>query len=338
MRLHYAVLRCAVLCCAAAGNNHTSCIRQAVYIDDFESGVTVTGNIFFRVPNGFFSNCGSDFSLTNNLFVQVGVPAWQSGAARFRPGPPDGVDGLFDKLQAVPFRAPVWATAFPLLAARFGGWTTASEPPANSSLPMGNVLALNAVVNATGPTAWQHAHGIAVNVDGVFSLAEPWYDPAHPEYFDVRNNLRAPNPGFASPDPAGSMNFSLLPSSPLFKLGWAAIPQRAIGPDHAGEVVDTSASVWLAAATPVMPPPPVAANGPAAAAAAAVAWGAALFLHGRVTASVDAFDASVLANVRLWLGPLPSGCYVCPALVATCTLMTSGAGLMTPSHTACFRG
>ena len=278
-------------------NNYTSCIRQAVYIDDFESGVTIAGNIFFRVPTGFFSNCGSDFTFTNNMFVQVGIPIRQSGAGRFRPGPPDGVDGLFNKLQVVPFRDPTWAAAYPRLAARFCGWETATEPPVNSSVPMGNVLALNAVVNASGPSAWQRAHSFVVNADGMFSLAEPWYDAGHPEFFNLSNNLKTPNPGFVSSDPAGTMNFSLLPSSLLFKMGWASIPQLNIGPDAAGassRVVDVSSSEWLADATPLLPPPP--GHGGHDAAAQEVAWGAALFLHGRVTASVDAFTLATQWN------------------------------------------
>ena len=45
---------------------------QAIYIDDFEGGVNITSNIFYRVLTGFFSNCGGDFTYQNNLFV---VPA-----------------------------------------------------------------------------------------------------------------------------------------------------------------------------------------------------------------------------------------------------------------------
>lgn len=33
-------------------NPETSCIRQAIYIDDFEGGVNVSSNIFYRVLTG----------------------------------------------------------------------------------------------------------------------------------------------------------------------------------------------------------------------------------------------------------------------------------------------
>jgi hypothetical protein len=37
-------------------------------------------------------------------------------------------------------------------------------------------------------------------------------------------------PGFVSVDPTNDMNFALKPSSPMFELGWKAIPQQDIGP------------------------------------------------------------------------------------------------------------
>ena len=39
-------------------NAETSCIRAAIYVDDFQGGVTVTGNIFYRLFTSFFSNQG----------------------------------------------------------------------------------------------------------------------------------------------------------------------------------------------------------------------------------------------------------------------------------------
>ena len=39
-------------------NAETSCIRAAIYVDDFQGGVTVSGNIFYKVFTSFFSNQG----------------------------------------------------------------------------------------------------------------------------------------------------------------------------------------------------------------------------------------------------------------------------------------
>ena len=46
---------------------------MAIYIDDHQGAVTVSGNIFYRVPFAFFSNQGADFSISNNLFVESQV-------------------------------------------------------------------------------------------------------------------------------------------------------------------------------------------------------------------------------------------------------------------------
>jgi len=64
----------------------------------------------------------------------------------------------------------------------------------------------------------------------MFSLATPWTnDTAH---FDVQaGNVMLADPGFVSANPGADMNFALRPDSPLFKLGWQAIPQQDIGPD-----------------------------------------------------------------------------------------------------------
>lgn len=50
-------------------------------------------------------------------------------------------------------------------------------------------------------------------------------------YFKVQSNNKVmADPGFASDDPAETLDFTLKPSSPLFALGWQAIPQADIGP------------------------------------------------------------------------------------------------------------
>lgn len=214
-------------------NAATSCIRQAIYIDDYESDVNITGNIFFAMENGFFSNKGSAFNFANNLFYEVGLPIRQSGAATFRPGPPDGVDGIFQALHAVPFTGPLWSARYPMLASRYGKWTVASQPPPDSATPLGNTMHLNAVVNSTGPTPWETQHGWTVNVRHVFSLESKYYDPSgiNRARFDVDStNVMIADPHFASSDPGGLLNFTLRLDSPLYKLGWQTIPADDIGP------------------------------------------------------------------------------------------------------------
>ena len=43
-------------------------------IDDFMGGITITGNTFYRLIEGIVTNKGSDFTIHNNLWFNVGTP------------------------------------------------------------------------------------------------------------------------------------------------------------------------------------------------------------------------------------------------------------------------
>lgn len=163
-------------------NEETSCIRQAIYIDDFEGGVNMTGNIFFRVPTGFFSNCGGDFIFANNLYVSVGVTVRQSG----RSGDTFGsvAQTLWDQLHEVPFTGAVWVEHYPELALRFKDWNNGTSPPPNgASGPLNNLFELNAAVNITGTTPVpgegppSRFQDWTANAAGMFSLEASFYTP-----------------------------------------------------------------------------------------------------------------------------------------------------------------
>ena len=239
-------------------NAYTSCIRAAVYIDDLEGGVTVYGNIFYRVLRAFTSNCGGDFSIGNNLFVESQVAVHQAGRSQ-----PTGATAaaLFAELDQVPFRGELWQTHYYPQLARFRNWTVPDEPPAGClDGPIGNHLATNVVVNFSAPFYWgececcangyyhgdvQHRAwvpgfcdrhrspggvcGDAPNVARMFSLAAPWANST--AHFDVLpSNAVLPDPQFVSNDLERDLDFALKPTSPAFALGWQAIPQRDIGP------------------------------------------------------------------------------------------------------------
>ena len=157
---------------------------------------------------------------------------------------------LYMLLHLVPFEGVLWKTRYPELAARFSNWTLATDPPPlGTTVPLGNSFETNAVVNFSTPRAWacrtcpQKANttapgwvsGIFPNnfepnaSNGMFSLAWPWTNDAR--FFDVKlGNVKLANPGFVSEDPGGKLDFALRPDSPLFKLGWQAIPEHDIGP------------------------------------------------------------------------------------------------------------
>eukprot|EP01047_Picozoa_sp_COSAG01_P023066 COSAG01_NODE_1390_length_10496_cov_8.535116_2_plen_1021_part_00 len=142
-------------------NAYTSCIRMAVYIDDYEGGDIVEGNIFYRCLVGLFSNNGANFTLRNNLFVNVGLSIRQSGQASFDHGEVCSatatINTLYKKLHAVPYTSALWQRTYPYLT-RFNAWNASCTDrhkgpfePVGSSLPEDNLYATNTVVNATGP-------------------------------------------------------------------------------------------------------------------------------------------------------------------------------------------
>ena len=240
-------------------NAFTSCIRNAIYLDDLEGGVTIVGNIFYRVRTAIFSNQGGDFVIRNNLFLDVQVAVRQDGSEQ-----PTGskAAALYSELDQVPFRGSLWQAHYPELQ-RFKDWTVPSDPPAGClNGPLNNLYSTNIVVQFAKPFYWGECEccgqgyfrgdrphrrwvpgfcrtpigptgicGAAPNDPHlkIFSLAGPWAnDSAH---FDIRpSNALMPDPGFVSMQPGIDLNFTLKPSSPAFKLGWKAIPEGDIGP------------------------------------------------------------------------------------------------------------
>ena len=206
-------------------------------IDDFEGGDEISGNIFYRVPTAFFSNCGGDFNFSNNMFVDVGTTIRQGASTSFH----DVEQYLWTQLHAVPFTSPLWVGRYPELARRFADWKTGTHPDPGTTISQDNLYALNTIVNITGPIAFPgegpptRFHNWTANADGEFSLPAPWYTPGAAntsQYFEIRSdNTLSSDPGFVSADPAADLNFALKSSSPLFELGWQRIPQEQIGPD-----------------------------------------------------------------------------------------------------------
>ena len=203
----------------------TSCHRHAVYADDHLSGVEVWGNVFdgseappagdFDGLIGFFANGGRDHNVSNNLFLANTVPAVITGHA-----PSDGSDcgsvtsTLWQRLAAMPYRSEPWRSRYPKL------FSILDEKPC---WPLHNMLAINLIVNSSGPPAGlqrytpnlqKWAHGNANN------------DPAGLNdtlCFGMGQNLVSSQPGFVSPDPIHAKDFSLRPDSKAWAMGWAAI-------------------------------------------------------------------------------------------------------------------
>jgi hypothetical protein len=231
---------------------------MAIYIDDLEGGVTVFGNIFYRVPRAFNSNCGGDFKIANNLVVECQVASAQEGQRQ-----PTGAKAatLFAQLNKFPFQDALWQTHYPELA-RYKDWTVPDEPPAGClDGPLGNTYETNIVVNFSQPYYWgececcangyhhgdlEHrkwASGFCAsdspsacagasgmpNAAQMFSLAPPWTNST--AHFNITpSNAIMQEVDFVSTDLEHDLNFALKPTSPAFKLGWKVIPEQDIGP------------------------------------------------------------------------------------------------------------
>jgi hypothetical protein len=220
----------------AACNNYTNCLQMAVYIDDSAGGLAVTGNIFWSLQNGFYANHGADNQISNNLFVDVSMPAISTTQCFC-----DYFGGnnatIYKRLFAMPFRDSTWRQRYPRLQALLRPspncthWPT-QQPGTCAAAPLGNVIQTNLVVNLTGSTAWDRKedaleHRWHLNVDGMFVVTEP--AASDPDCYAIGDNLLSAHPGFASPDPRGHQNFSLGAGSPMWSRGWQEIRQEEIG-------------------------------------------------------------------------------------------------------------
>ena len=184
----------------------------------------------------------SDFTFSNNLFVEVGTTIRQAGADESHGFETVG-QTLFDRLHLVPFANALWYARYPVLKTRFQTWNNGSQPPPHgTNEPLDNVYAMNCVTNVTGPVpvpGSSHFHNFTANAQGMFSLPSPYYTPNAANtstWFNLRpTNQLLPHPGFAV-DAAldNRKNFSLKRTSPLWQLGWQKIPQDQIGPDWVG--------------------------------------------------------------------------------------------------------
>ena len=117
-----------------------------------------------------------------------------NGAASLRPGPPDGVEGIYLRLQKMPFRDHTWSSQYPELLARFGDWRSRDGQPfvagtlrAGAVSPQHNVLSLNAAYNVTGRPPYDHwrpASFYQPSACGMFVLPTPFY-PGAASFFNV---------------------------------------------------------------------------------------------------------------------------------------------------------
>lgn len=111
------------------------------------------------------SNCGGDFVIRNNLFIECQQAVHQGG---------NNLTGsraaaLYSSLEKFPFRSALWQSHYPALA-KWKDWTVPEQPPAGSlDGPLNNSLATNIIVNFSAPFYWGECE-CCENGEGFFSL------------------------------------------------------------------------------------------------------------------------------------------------------------------------
>jgi hypothetical protein len=221
-------------------NSATSCNRDAIYPDNGSAGVLVESNVIYhpRPPASnlacphcqnpalytsyaVFEDGTRDCIKRNNILVLDGSNGTFNGAAgvTWDTAQQGNSSAYIAKLHAVQWDEGPYAARYPALAALHDWWPATGGALACAAdarcgaAPWGNALTTNVVVGAAA----------------VFTPPPPPF--AFPGQFNNSNNLvTMGDPGWASADPRGDLDFSLRTDSPAWALGFQRIPSECFGP------------------------------------------------------------------------------------------------------------
>ena len=186
---------------------------RPVYLDDWASGTTVLGNVFYQAGRAVFIGGGRDNIVDNNIFVDCSPSVYVD--ARGKGWASSSFDGtntvLVDRMEAVNYRQLPYSTRYPELL------TLYDDDPAE---PKGNVIVRNVCVRGT----WLDMAGIDRAAGVLLDLP-----PVNPESVTIQDNLVTDDdPGFVD---AENMNFQFRADSPVHQQipGFQQIPFDQIG-------------------------------------------------------------------------------------------------------------
>jgi hypothetical protein len=176
---------------------------KGVYIDNGVSGTTVYGNVFCDVDHGVYINGGRDNIVQNNIFVDCTntvsgiMPVFGVTVDQYLLSNPSLAITLSNYLAYVPYQNALWSSSYPALATITNG---------NAMLATNNWITTNISYNNTSWIYWQYG----ANTNST-----------------VMNNLTTGDPPFVN---YAGRNFGLLTNSPVWPLGFQAIPTGGFGP------------------------------------------------------------------------------------------------------------
>ncbi|MEA1896364.1 MAG: right-handed parallel beta-helix repeat-containing protein, partial [Bacteroidota bacterium] len=213
---------------------------NAVYLDDWASGTTIFGNIFYRAGRAAFIGGGRDNIVENNIFVEcepsVHVDARGLGWAKyyFDKLNPNYVNTLFDRMDAVDYSQPPYSKKYPELL------TLYDDDPA---VPKCNKIVRNVSYGGRFIDLYDKLNFEIVQVEDNL-IADPvilraWLESDQSDNFQIfkyghietmekmkENIFLKENPGFQD---IAQEKFQLRNNSTAYKLGFKKIPIEKIG-------------------------------------------------------------------------------------------------------------
>lgn len=216
---------------------------QGVYLDDWSSGITIFGNIFYKSDRNILVGGGRDNLIENNIFIggepSVHVDARGIGWAKYYFTGQSNT--LFDRMDEFNYTQPPYSEKYPELLTYY-----VDEP----ELPKNNMICRNISYGGRFLDMNEGIDLTIVNVehnliaDPVLARKRPIektsteYNPEDYQFFKYGNKIMMEklkkrgnivintDPGFVDFE---NGNFHLKDDSPAFKLGFKRIPMEKIG-------------------------------------------------------------------------------------------------------------
>jgi len=214
---------------------------NAVYLDDFASGTTVNGNVFYKTDRGAFIGGGRDNTVENNIFVEcypsVHVDARGLGWANFFIS--GKIPTMYNRMDDMNYSQPPYSEKYPELL------TLYDDDP---GMPKGNKI----IRNVSYRGKWMDIYGgidfkTLIVKDNLVASSEPCqWSPLDKHvsvdknfiYFkfgseDVPDPIKTTDNEIMDGDPGfinfANQNFQLKKASPAYELGFERIPIEKIG-------------------------------------------------------------------------------------------------------------
>lgn len=194
---------------------------HAVYLDDCASGITVFGNVFYRISGrAIMCGGGRDNTIENNVIAKCGAAHFTDRRGKVWIDKDNGGWQLLNKIKKYNYTEPPWSTRYPRLAHILdNGYDRAKEPE-------GCVIRTN--------LGWQNKRWLqesSLGAAGGFKC------------YTIENNIEDQDPHFVDEQ---HLNLALRDDSPAYSLrDFQRIPFQSIGPQSHGtkETINSKANV-----------------------------------------------------------------------------------------------